>query len=134
MKNFLSITTFVLLMLSAKVFAQNNLTWIIIDKYEKGYFKNKLEIKSSFSGFTNASEAAAFFKKIKTNPEITSFETLGKDTKGNYLVSFNVKEPHDGNYYMAMFNKMGVSDVELNGQKKSFKEILAAKENKEHTH
>src|ERR1700739_1463795 len=124
MKKILSITTFVLLMLSAKVFAQSNLTWIVNDKGEKDYFKNKVEITSSFSGFASTVEAAVFFEKIKKNSEITSVQTLGKDANGNYLVSFKVKQPHTGKYYVEMFSKMGVGMVEARGKKKTTRELL----------
>jgi hypothetical protein len=130
MKKNITTTVFILLILSVRLFAQNNLTWIINEKVENGYFKNKLEIKSSFSGFTNAIEAAAFFNKIKTNPEILSVEPLGKDEKGNYSVMFKVKEVHNAKFYLNMFNKTGVSYVEINGRKKGIPETLSGIENK----
>jgi hypothetical protein len=135
MKKKLSMLTFILVMLSAKIFAQSNLTWVITDKYEKGYFKDKLEIKSAFSGFTNAAEASGFFDKLKNQPAIASIEPLGKDVKGNYLVSFKVKEPHVAKYYVSMFSRMGVTNVIVNGETKTAQEILAKENNKkENTH
>src|SRR6185312_8109660 len=115
MKKNIFITTCILLVLSVKLFSQSNLTWVINDKYENGYFKNKVEIKSGFSGFANAAEATTFFNKLKGNPEIVSVEQLGKDAKGNYLTSIKVKEPRNGNFYLTTFNKLGVNNVDFGG-------------------
>lgn len=130
MKKNITATAFILLVLSVRLFAQSNLTWVINDKYEKGYFKSKTEIKSSFVGLLNATEAASFFKKIKENPEILSVDQLGKDSKGNYSVLLKVKEPQSAKFYLTMLNKIGVSNVELDGVKKSVQETMAGMENK----
>ena len=135
MKKILTATAFTLLMFSAKVFAQNNITWVLNDKVENGYFKNKTEITSSFSGFGSASEASTFFEKLKLNPNISSVTTKGKDAKGNYLATFVVKEAHTGKYYVEMMNKMGVTDVEMNGEKKSATSLMAGAHDEErHSH
>src|ERR1700756_5224638 len=131
MKKIFTVTAFTLLMFSAKVFAQTNITWILSDKVEKGYFKNKTEFTSTFSGFSNAAEATAFFDKLKTIPNILSVTTNGKDAKGNYRATFTVKEPQAGKYYASIMSKIGVSEVEMNGQKKTTKSLLAGNQSED---
>ena len=125
MKKILSIICLTVLILSGKAYSQSNLTWTVKDKIEKGYFKTHTSFNTSFSGFTNKTEATKFFNKIKSNPDVASAEVSGADANGNCDLTLVMKQAHDKTYYVGMAQKLGVAYIEANGKKQTPEQIIA---------
>ena len=118
-------------MLSAKVYAQSNLTWKVKDNIQKGFFKSHTTFNTSFTGFTSKEEANKFFSKMKSNPEVLSAETSNVDANGNCDLKLVMKQTHDKMYYVGLAQKLGIAYFEINGVKKTPSQIIADKrENK----
>lgn len=124
MKKILSITCLVLLILSFKSYAQSNITWTLKDKGEKEFFKTHTAFHSNFSGFNNKEESSKFIDKIKSDPEIASAIVSNVDAKGNCDIVLNMKQPHDKVYYVGLAQKLGITYIQYNGQKKTPTEIM----------
>ena len=121
MKKILSIAIFTLMLLSAKSYAQTNLSWTIKDN---GALKTRTEINSSFSGFSNQNEALAFFQKLRSNPDVASCEDLGKDASGNYNAKIKMKDVHNKQYYASFAMKYGITSITANGMTKTPREWM----------
>lgn len=119
MKKILSITCLLLLVLSTKINAQSNLTWIVKDKIEDKTFDSKLEFHISVEGLTNQNEAILFCNKMRANQEVESCENLGKDETGAYSITFKMKKPNEAMYYIGWAQKLGISYIVAKGEKKS---------------
>lgn len=116
--------------MATKAYSQSNLTWTLNEKGEKGFFKTHTAFHSNFSGFSNKEESAKFIDKIKSNPEIASADVSNMDAKGNCDVVLNMKQPHDKVYYVALAQKLGITYIQYNGQKKTPSEIMEGIRNK----
>jgi hypothetical protein len=130
MKKILSITCLAILMLTSSAYAQSNLTWTLKDKVQKGFFKSSTTLNSHFSGFTSKDEATKFCAKIKANPEVASAEVSNSDANGNCDLRLVMKQPHNKQYYVGMAQKLGVSYISVNNQKKTPTQILEEIRNK----
>jgi hypothetical protein len=119
MKKILSIACLLLLVLSAKVNAQSNLTWIAKDKIEDKTFNSQLEFHILVEGLANQNEAIMLCNKIRTNQEVESCENLGKDEKGAYSINFKMKSPKEAIYYIGWAQKLGISYIVAKGEKKT---------------
>lgn len=119
MKKILSIACLVLLVLSSKVNAQSNLTWIVKDKIEDKTFDSKLEFHIAIEGLANQNEAILFCNKMRANQEVESCENLGKDETGAYLVTCKMKKPNEAIYYIGWAQKLGISYIVAKGEKKT---------------
>ena len=120
----------VVLVLSNKAYSQSNLTWTIKDKIEKGYIKSHTSFNTSFSGFTNKTEADKFLSKIKSSPEVASIDIKNSDANGNCDLTLVMKQTHDKMYYVGFVQKLGVSYVVVNGVKRTPQQIIDEKRNK----
>lgn len=119
MKKIVSITCFVLLILSSKINAQNNLTWVVKDKIEDNTFKTKLDFHILIEGLANQNEATEFCNKIRANKEVESCENLGKEANGSYSILFKMRKPNEASYYIGWAQKLGVSYIIAKGEKKT---------------
>lgn len=119
MKKIISITVFAFILLIGKSYAQSNITWVIKDKIEKGFFKTATTINSQFNGFSNKEDADKFIQKIKGNAEVASVSILNSDVNGNTDMKITMKQTHDKQYYIGMAQKLGVQYIEANGKKKT---------------
>jgi hypothetical protein len=119
MKKILSIACLLLLVLSVKVNAQSNLTWIVKDKIEDKTFNSQLEFHILVEGLANQNEAIMLCNKIRTNQEVESCENLGKDEKGAYSIHFKMKNPKEAIYYIGWVQKLGFSYIVAKGEKKT---------------
>lgn len=126
MKKILSITCLLLLVLSTKINAQSNLTWVVKDKIEDKTFDSKLEFHISVEGLANQNEAVLFCNKIRSNQEVESCENLGKDEKGAYSITFKMKKPNQAIYYIGWAQKLGISYIVAKGEKKTPSEWASA--------
>ncbi len=117
-------------MLSAKAYAQSNLTWKVKDNIQKGFFKSHTTFNTSFTGFTSKDQANKFFTKMRSNPEVVSADVSNVDANGNCDLKLVMKETHDKMYYVGLAQKLGVAYFEVNGKKQTPDEIVAEKRNK----
>jgi hypothetical protein len=130
MKKILSITCFAILMATFSAHAQSNLTWTVKDNVQKGFFKTATTLNSHFSGFSSKDEATKFCDKLKTNPEVASAVVSNSDANGNCDLKLVMKQAHDKQFYLILAQKLGVSYIDVNGQKKTPEQIIADKRNK----
>jgi hypothetical protein len=122
MKKIISLCFFALLVLSGKIYAQSNLTWIPTS-FGKG--AKVTQAKEAFTGFNNEKEVATFAQNVRNNPDVASCESLGKDASGNYVFDIKMKEAHGAKYYLNWAPKLGIAYVMVNGEKKTPRELLA---------
>ena len=119
MKKILSIACFTLLVLSSRLNAQSNLTWIAKDKIEDNTFKTRLEFHVAVAGLMNDNEANSFCDKMRTNKDLESCVNSGKDSNGSYLITFKMKKVNESIYYIGWAQKLGIAYIEAKGQRKT---------------
>lgn len=130
MKKILALVCLTLAVLTTKVHAQSNLTWIVKDKLTGDAVKRKLDFTVSLSGLGNQNEMTAFCQKIRSNNEVASCEDLGKDAAGNYTIRLKMKNVQDAKYYLGWVQKLGVAFIDINGEKKTPEEWAQSDKNK----
>ena len=130
MKKILSLLTVVLSIFSANAIAQNNLTWVMKEKVNAETYK-KTEFNCTIAGISSPKEAADLEQNMKSNADVSSVKNIGKDANGNYQYSVLMKTAQSKPYYLNWASKLGVTYImTLDGERKSIKEILAAREQK----
>lgn len=123
MKKILAITLFYFMCSSFNLFSQSNLTWSIKDRLEKGAIKTTTVFNSNFSGFLNKQEAIAFCQKLKTNPEVASCEII-LNSGANCDMKLTMKQTHTNVYYIGLAQKLGVTNLAVNGQTKTIEQMM----------
>ena len=127
-KIFLALTLGVVLY-TTNLNAQSNINWILKEKTDAVFF-SKTIFDYSLSGFSTQSEVTAFYNKMRENLDVSSVKDNGKDAKGNYNVSVNMKSVKDESYYLNWAIKLGVAYIiNFKGEKKTPQQILTAKNN-----
>ena len=129
MKNLLTVALFCLILSASNLFAQSNLTWTIKDQLGKGVIKTTTVFNSNFSGFLNKQEAIAFCQKLKTNPEVASCEIV-TNSGANCDMKLTMKQPHNKQYYVSLAQKLNITNIAVNGQKKTTAEMMQEIRNK----
>ncbi|MES2131783.1 MAG: hypothetical protein V4506_05490 [Bacteroidota bacterium] len=119
MKKLLSIVCLSVLMLSAKVYAQSNITWTIKDNVQKGFFKTSTTFNTHFSGFTTKAQSDVLIQKMKAFSDVASATTTNADANGNCDLKLVMKSAHEKRYYLGVAQKLGIQYVEVNGNKKT---------------
>jgi hypothetical protein len=103
--------------------AQSNLTLIIADKVEKGYFKQE-SFKWSVSGFKSLDEANKFLAGLKKDTNIKTAEISAGAVAGEYNLSLSVNKIYGRPYFERVMMQNGVKYAKVNGETK---ELVAAK-------
>lgn len=129
MKNLINTILFCLIISASNLIAQSNITWKFKDKLEKGQIKTLTVINSNFSGFSNAQEITTFCQNIKSNPEISSCEII-TNSGTNCDMKLTMKQPHDKQYYLGFAKKSGITNIEVNGNKKTVDQMVLDMRNK----
>ncbi len=123
MKKILFIFAFVLAIGAAK--AQSNLTLVINDKVEKGYFKQESYNNWVVQGLSNATDAENFLKKIKANTNIKT-ASITPAANGEYTLSLAVNKIYDAKYFKRLMAGCGVKYAVVNGKQEELKPATAA--------
>ena len=83
-----------------------------------------MAFNTSFSGFTSKEDATKFFAKLKSNPEVESAEVTNSSANGDADLKLVMKDFHDKTYYVGLAQKLGVSYIVVNDQKKTPAQII----------
>ncbi len=115
MKNFL---VSVLFFIGLSSFAQNNLTLVISDKVEAGYFKQE-RFAWSLQGINNSTEADSFLKQIKKNTNIKTAELTPGRSNGTYNFNLSVNKIYGRKFFERLLYSCGVTYAMVNGTKET---------------
>ena len=117
-------------MLSAKVYAQSNITWTIKDNVQKGFFKTNTSFNTHFSGFSSKAQSDDLIQKMKAFSDVASATTTNADANGNCDLKLIMKSAHEKRYYLGVAQKLGIQYIEVNGTKKTPAQWMEAKAKK----
>ena len=95
--------------------AQQNLTIVISDKVEAGYFKQE-SFKWNVQGITSIAEAKTFVTNLKKDTNIKSASIAASTTAGEYTLIFAVNKIYDKKYFQKAFYAVGVRQAIVNGK------------------
>lgn len=124
MKKTLFLFTIVLSMTLAN--AQSNLTLVISEKVEKGYFKQE-SYKWNVQGLASSANASTFLTNIKKDTNIKTASIAADATRANeYTFIFSVNKIYDKNYFEKVMYNNGVRFAMINGKLETLKAPLAA--------
>lgn len=123
MKKILLPILFFIVVSSGSMFAQSNLTWIVMDQLDKGAINKKTEFNVTVQGISNQNEMVAFCQKIRSNKDVESCENMGKSENG-YKLKLVMKQVNESRYYLSWVKKLGVEYVVFNNEKKMVEELL----------
>jgi hypothetical protein len=115
MKNFLFS---IFLIAGISCFAQKNLTLVIADKVEAGYFKQE-KFSWSLEGIKNETEANAFLAQLKKNTNIKTAELNSGKTNGTYNFNLSVNKINGRKFFERLLYSCGVSHAIVNGKKEA---------------
>jgi hypothetical protein len=119
----LSLLVFLLTAFSFSTKAQTSPTIIVKDKIDENYFKRRLELKATITGYNSENDVKKLCSSIATNGSIKKCETTGNDGNGNYDVVIVVKEPQEFSFYKGLAIKNNILYVVVNGEKKLIADI-----------
>ena len=119
MKKILSFAFLLVALLSTNVYSQSNLTWNVLEKIDENYFKRLTVFNIEVSGLNTEKEAASFCNTIRSNEEVKTCENLGKNKNNSYTVILKMNKPLPANYYIKLAENSGVTNIIVNGEKKT---------------
>lgn len=95
--------------------AQTDLTIVINDKVEKGYFKQD-NFKWVVQGLKSSTEADNFVATIKKNHNIKTASISPAAKAGEYELSLEINSIHDVKYFKRLMYNCGVRHAYVNGK------------------
>jgi hypothetical protein len=96
--------------------AQSNLTLVISDNVQSGYFKQE-KFNWVLQGFKTSTEANDFLTKLKRDTNIKSASLTPAKANGNYDFSLSVNKISGRKYFERVLYSLGVRYAMVNGKK-----------------
>lgn len=119
MKKLIALLT---LVISFALSSQSNLTLIISDSVQHGYFKQE-KFDWVLQGIKSTIEANDFLTKLKRDTNIKSASLTPSKTNGNYDFSLSVNKIIGKKYFERVLYSLGVRYAMVNGKKEELNPV-----------